>query len=277
MDGLIYYNIGLKCLARLAVSVSTAVRRFNGDITILADGNGYDECRAIANMFGVKIVYSRFDTPDGKNVALLNKTRLNEASPYENTLFIDSDTLILKDFSECFKLFDQHEFIVPQFSNWRSDGRRYRKRIAGWNGIIDDKYIADAFKEKSAVNIGFYGWRKDAKIFDNWYNITLKNRESFIPDEIACQILLPHYEHCIVGKEYNTSCKHDILTDEAKTLHFHGRKHCRIEEGKYIYHSDMWYNEYDKLKKNEFIKHIAQYDRMLCKNIASHEDINNVK
>jgi len=271
MEGLIYYNIGTKCLVRLAVSVSTAIRNFKGDITILADGDCFDKCFKIAKEFKVLIKNPRSDDFIGKNFALLNKCRLHQITPYSKTLFVDTDTLIMQDFSECFKILDDYEFIVPQFCTWKSMDGHYRRRIDLWKGFVSDELMEHAFDESAAVNIGFYGWRAGAKIFDEWFNTALKNRQSFIPDEIACQILLPHYNHLILGSEYNTSCKHEALTEKTKTLHYHGRKHCRVENGQFLFHSDLWYQEFEKIRHLPCVYENIQFDRHLLKYLPEYE------
>lgn len=271
MEGLIYYNIGLKCLTRLAVSVSTAIRHFKGEITILADGDCLPQCQQIGKQFNVKVQAVSSDDFIGHNFALLNKCRLHRVTPYQKTLFVDSDTIILRDFSECFKMLDEYEFIVPQFCTWKSRGGHYRHRIELWKGFVSDELMACAFDEPAAVNIGFYGWRTGAKIFDEWFNTALKNRMSFIPDEIACQILLPHYNHLILGSEYNTSCKYEQVTEQTRTLHFHGRKHCRLENGQYLYQANRWYDEFNKVRDIPCVKDNIEHDNQLRKYLPEYD------
>ncbi len=271
MDGLIYYNIGFKCLVRLAVSIATAIQKFRGDITILADGDCYGKCLQIARQFGVSIKAVSSDDFIGHNLALLNKCRLHRITPYQKTIFVDSDTIILQDFSDCFNLLDKYEFMVPQFCDWTSDGMRYKPRIECWRGFVSPELMAHAYDEKKAVNIGFYCWRSGATLFNDWFNTALKNRMSFIPDEIACQILLPNHNHYVLGSEYNTSCKHEPLTGKTRILHFHGRKHCRIENGVYLYHSDLWYREFDKIRNLLCVAENIEYDNNLCKYLPEHD------
>lgn len=275
MEGLIYYNIGLKCLVRLCVSISTLVRYFYRPVFILSDPGCYEECAEIADHFGVGIIKSKFETSEGKNLPFLNKCRINNQVELDKTLFLDSDTIVLQDFSECFNLLDEYEFITSQFANWKSSDRHYSRRIENWRTKIDDSYIDHAYDEEKAVNIGFYGWTNKAEIFDKWFALALCNRDSFIPDEIACQILLPWVSHLVIDSMYNTSCKHELLTDKSKVLHFHGRKHCRIENDKYLYHSDMWYKEFDKIRDLSFVKKHIKNDRQLVKNLPLHDKIKN--
>jgi lipopolysaccharide biosynthesis glycosyltransferase len=215
--------------------------------------------------------FKAFDEDREKNWVLLNKCRLHEKTPYEKTLFLDSDTIVLKDISEAFQHLNESEFVVSQFSNWLTSGKRYRKRINAWEGKIPEEAIKGAYKEPKAINTGFYGWRKGAKIFEKWHDTAKLNRQGFIPDELACQIILPNYDYKILSSEYNTSCRHEPITDKARTIHYHGKKHCRILDGQYLNHSDLWYKAFDKIKHLPFVKENIQHDRMLVKNLGKHE------
>lgn len=279
MDGIIYYNAGLKCLTRLAVSLYTLCNNYSGKICIICDDISAEYCEKISNIFSniTVVVKYEFDKNPGKNETLLNKCRINIASPFDRTIFIDSDTIILKDISDCFNYLNESEFIVAQFSNWKPCDNPYRKRIKGWESIIGKDEVLLTLKQQKSVNTGLYGWVKGAKIFDEWFNLACKNREGFIPDEIACQILLNRYSHQVISSQYNVSCKHEKITDEAKIIHFHGKKHCRIDNGKYLYNSDLWYRYFDAIRHYPIIEEITKFDRFLCKYLILHDRMKNAK
>ena len=270
MEGIIYYNIGHKCLVRLAVSIYSLRKVYKGNVTILADEEGYGGCSKIARHFGTDIKKASFVIDSGRNVALLNKCRINQITPYDKSIFVDSDTLIFKDFSECFKTLDNYEFLVPQFCNWKTNSRRIRKRIMAWQNKVYRQLIDRSLEQPHAINIGFYAFQKDAKIFDHWYGTAIKNRDSFIPDEIACQILVGSVNHFILPSTYNTSCKHEFITPESKMVHYHGRKHCRLEDGRYVFNSKLWYDAFDKLRGNDFIEDNIYLDKMLRSYLPHH-------
>lgn len=275
MEGVIYYNVGHKCLVRLSVSILTLRKHYTGPVTILSGNEGFEECKKIADYFNVDILLADFDSDREKNWVLLNKCRLHEKTPYEKTIFIDSDTVVLKDFSDVFDRLDRTDFVVTQFANWETAGRHYRKRLKRWKDKVSPLTYKGIFTEKRAVNIGFYGWAKGAEIFSDWYTLAKTGREGFIPDEMACQILLPGYQieqdYDIIDSRYNTSCKFEKVTEDIKILHFHGRKHCRIEDGKYLYNSDFWYKYFDEIKDKDIVATNIQYDRMLLKNLHKRE------
>ena len=263
MDGIVFYNAGRKCIVRLAVSISTLVKHCSSPIAILSDSDGYDQCSRVAQSFGVRVIPANFERDTNKNWVLLNKCRLHQVTPYDRTLFFDSDTIFLSNVVDAFSYLDDHEFIVTQFANWLTKGRHYRKRIENWRGILSDEVVDRAYTEQRAINTGFYGWRKGAKIFDTWYDTTKLNRTTFIPDEIACQILLPGYDYKIIDDRYNYSCRLTKIIKGVKVLHYHGRKHCRLSDDKYVFNSDRWYSEFDKVRQLPVIEDNIQYDKQL--------------
>jgi len=269
--GVIYYNVGKGALVRLAVSLSTCIRHYPKErITILSDYDGYDECKKMANHFGVNLKIIELEKLSKKQV-LLNKCLAHTYSPYNNTIFIDADTIVLNEFEELHDEADKHEFVVPQFSDWTTKRRTIRRRIKEWKPIFPDM-IKEALQERPSINVGVFAFRKDSELMKVWFDYAKHGTEMFIPDEQCCHILLPKFKNSIVSHDYNTSCKFDEITEETKILHFHGRKHCRLDDkGNYVFNSDKWYEEFDKIKELNFIKDNIQHDRQLRKFLPRRE------
>jgi len=263
--GLIYYNVGKGALVRLAVSLSTCVNHYPKEkITILSDYGGYDECKKIAKHFGVNIKIIDLEKLNRKEI-LLNKCLAHTYTPYENTIFIDSDTIVLKSFDELHDAADKNEFVVTQFSDWTNQRSVIKKRILEFREIFPDM-MDEALEPRASINVGVYAFKKDSELMKHWFDYAKHGTDMFIPDEQSCHLLLPKYKNSIVSNDYNTSCKYDKVTKKTKILHFHGRKHCRLDkDGKYIFNSDKWYAEFDKIKELDFIKDNIEFDRQLRK------------
>lgn len=262
-NGIIYYNYGSKCAVRLLVSIESLKKFYSGDITIISDGQESDNiCSVIAKSTGCKMLSMKNSgVPNGKNYALLVRTRLNLFTPYDWTVYLDADTLVTGNISE---LFDQSApFVATQFCRWKTSGRKISGRIEGFRKVCPE-LVDPALKFGPAVNCGVWAFKKNASIFNDWYRTAIKNVDSFIPDEVACQLLLPKHNHRIVDCRYNYSCKYgpEDITDY-RIIHYHGRKHCR-EGNKYM--SGLWLAAYDEvIRKN--IANVADWtpsgDRML--------------
>lgn len=263
--GVIYYNVGKGAIVRLAVSLLTCVRHYSSkQITILSDYEGYDDCKEMAKYFGVNIKLIELEKLDKKEV-LLNKCLAHTYTPYDNTIFIDADTLILNSFDELHDAADKDEFVVTQFSDWTTKRSVIRKRIKEWKSIFPEM-VEPALQERPSVNVGVYAFKKDSELMNAWFDYAKHGTHMFIPDEQCCHLLLPKFKNRIVSNDYNTSCKYDKITNNTKILHFHGRKHCRLdEEGNYVFNSDKWYFEFDKIKDLNFMKNNIQHDRQLRK------------
>jgi len=265
--GVIYYNVGKGALVRLAVSLATCVNHYPKDkITILADYEGYNECKKIAKHFGVNLKIIELEKLDKKEV-LLNKCLAHTYTPYDNTIFIDSDTIVLGSFDELHDEAEKHEFVTTQFSDWLTTRGVIKKRIKEWKPIFPDM-IGEALKERPSVNVGVFAFRRDSEFMKVWFDYAKHGTHMFIPDEQCCHLLIPKFKNSIVSHDYNSSCKYDEITDSTKILHFHGRKHCRVDEdGTYKFNSDKWYAEFDKIRELDFVKDNIQHDRQLRKHL----------
>jgi len=266
-QGVIYYNFGKGCLVRLATSISSLRRSYDGAVTILCDKESTVECGKIAEYFKTDIKEVDF-TAKNRNGVLFNKTFLNEYTPHQITVFLDADTLIIKDFHRLLNAAEENEFVATQFADWTPKTSIIEKRIKEWKDIIS---VNKALEYPKAINTGVFSFHKDSTLMKNWYDLAIKGEKFFIPDEISCQIMLPLYKHIVMDASYNTSCKFGSINRRTKIIHFHGNKHCRIENGVYLYHSDLWYKEFDLIKHLDFVKDNIQFDKKLMENIGVHK------
>jgi lipopolysaccharide biosynthesis glycosyltransferase len=266
-DGVIYYNYGSKCAVRLLVSIVSLKKYYSGPIVIISDGEeSHKICSVISDGTEcgiVKLNNGDSGVSDGVNYPLIVRTRLNLFSPFEWSVYLDADTLITGDISELFN--KSKSFVSTQMCRWKANGKKIATRIKSWSSVCPE-YIKSALEFDKAINCGVYAFRRNAPLFNEWYKLTIKNRNSFIPDEVACQILLHKYDHRVVDCRYNYSCKYGPpdITDY-RVVHYHGRKHCRLGD-KYM--AKLWVSAYDDVIINNIadIKKWTPYgDRMLSR------------
>jgi hypothetical protein len=93
---------------------------------------------------------------------LVTKMSLYRHTPYDLSLFIDADTLVIKPIDIIWKKMAKHKFAVYNFAGWTSRGGMIRSRIMGFKGICDKKLIEDAINYGPAVNTGIFAFWKDA-------------------------------------------------------------------------------------------------------------------
>ena len=256
--GVVYWNGGTKLLVRLYVSLISIREVYNGNLTVILN---YD----VPNEFDEILKENGFDTirirmPDheaGKHKsALLGKTIINKHTPYDTTVLIDCDTLVLREFEEMFTWADQHSFVVTQFSNWGTARGRIAKRIRQWGpepdglGILAQEDINAALEYGKGINVGVYSFKKDATIFDDWHDLAQRGMNTFIPDEVSCQILLPKHKHFCAPQQFNSSCKYSKVTEDTKIIHYHGRKHASVDKTRNTGTAGMWIDKYRQLIRN---------------------------
>lgn len=242
--GVIYYNHGTGAAVRLLVSLASLRQHYTGPVMILSDGeDSHVLCRKIAAEFDAEMQEWTPDIPPGRHTTYLAKTLYHTASPYEVTVCLDNDTLIVGRIDELFDFAATSGFAVAQLARWRSDGSTIGRRVRGWSEWLPD-WIEPALRFGPAINCGVIAFHKDASLLREWCRCALPGRETFIPDEVCCQILLHRHPHTILHGRWNRSCKHDdpALAD-TRIIHYHGRKHCRSG---LPYHAARWVAAFDE-------------------------------
>ena len=259
--GIVYYNTGEKMAVRLAVSLHTLRKLYRGPITILSEGEpSHAFCEPLAAKHGCWLKKTVFNGTSGKNTTYLNACLVGNHTPYETTIWLDSDTICLRPFTELFEAAEKYEFAIAQFSTWKTQkkGGGHTKiggRIECWRGILPDHWIDRALAFGPAINCGVFAFRKDSALIRDWHRLASQGQfKSFIPDEVCCQIMLaqPEYPNKIMPQHFNCSTKYsDPTADNVRIVHHHGRKHCRFEDGEPKFHSELWYRELDEIMKHD--------------------------
>jgi len=226
----------------------------------------------VANKLAVDVL--GVEMPDtGKNKAMLNRTLLHTVTPYEVTLNIDADTIIKRNPSRMFGWAKEFEFVVCNFCDWTSKSGKMQKRIR--EILTDNSALKDAYEFGPALNCGVYSFTKNSEWMDNWYKLASPHRQVFICDEKTCQAYINKYPHFIADQRFNCSSVHAEINDSTHIIHFHGKKHCRVDGDKYRYNSDIWYDYFDEIRENDFIVNNIQHDRQLRNNLSKHDALTN--
>ena len=222
--GIVLFNRGTNCLVRMVVCLHSLRKWWSGPVTVYLEG-GHPEpfLRALRGL-GVEIVA----VPASPAGNFVRKIETASQSPYDRTLWLDSDTLICGSIDELFDALDHHELVAPHFAGWSSDGKTIRSRVMQYQGLCPDEWLADAVKPHPAVNGGVFAFRKAASILKPWIELSRKGDSVVrLSDEVALQVLLPRFSVGILPCKYNVSVKFPREADDARIIHFHGRKHVR--------------------------------------------------
>jgi hypothetical protein len=257
---------------RLAVSIHALRRFYRGPITILSEG---DDSHAftypIAERFDCNVQNTIFNGTEGKNTTYLNACLVGDHTPYETTIWLDSDTLPQRPFTELFDAAERFEFAIAQFATWKTHGKRIGKRIEAWRGILPDHWLKRAFDFGPAINCGVFAFHQRSALIRDWHGLALQGQKTFIPDEVCCQIMLaqPEYPNKIMPQEFNCSTKYaDPTADNVRIIHHHGSKHARFHDGKPQYDSQVWWEIFDEIRDFSVVQDYIRTDPKVRRDIG---------
>lgn len=222
-SGVIYYNKGYSCIPRLIVCINSLRKHYNGNITLFQDGDhDTDLIKDLQKTFGVNIIY---DT-NPSTVTLVRKIEISAKSPYDYTALIDADMLAVGKIDELLDAAKHYDFVATNFAEWKSNGGTIRGRIMRFKKDYP-QYMEAAINFGPAINTGSYAFPKNSPFFKEWLEVAKvgERMHTWIPDEVACQVLLPRYKTHVLPTKFNVSVNYDPDTKDKRLLHFHGRKH----------------------------------------------------
>lgn len=261
-NGIIYYNVGRKMLVRFEISLFSLRQVYKGPVMLLIDGEGKEECIKLANRYNCNYIDVGYTYKIPHSI-YLNACLSHIHTPYDNTIWLDSDTIILKSFDELFPLISERGFVIAQFANWVSNGKFIKSRILTWSDIYPE-LMESALNFGPAINCGVFGFSKNSSFMKDWYSLAIKGSKNFIPDEVCCQIMLHKYPHQIIDKKYNLSCMYGVIDDDTRIVHFHGSKHCCLTgRKKLMYNGNLWFKYFNQLSSSQIIKDNIQFDKYL--------------
>lgn len=200
--GFVYVATGPRYLAE-AIQAVQSLRRHNPDtrVCLVADAlppNGlFDDVIRLENP-----TYSFAD-----------KLAMDRA-PYDQVIYLDTDTLILADIRDLFDLLDHHDVAAKH------------EVYPGWD--YDALGVPRCFPE---FNLGMIAFRRSAaalSFFANWhqtYNRLRAQSERFVTDQPSFRIALYHStaRHCTIPTEYHLQADFGgFMYWEVKVIHSHG-------------------------------------------------------
>lgn len=233
--GIVYFSLGTKHVARLAVSLLSLRKVYSGNICVLNAGgdNGIVEritrdARIGADMRHISIARYR------RHSAYVAKASLWRESPYEATLYLDADTIVARNPSQLLdwcSADDMPGFVVTRFAQWTTQGSIVSGRIRQWESV-DPQLVAKSLDAPhAAINTGVVAWsrQKAGAVLRAWEQLSREGWRCSFTDELAAQLLIRQYKHTLVADMYNCSPIYGQCKDNAVIWHMHGGKSTRPE------------------------------------------------
>lgn len=184
--GFVYVATGKKYLDEAIFSVAH-LKKHHPDVPIAVYTDEPDYIKAKSSDFDHIIVV---DKPffSWRDKLLMRNT------PFEKTIFVDTDTLCIMPMYELFDLLDNFEMLI-------------NSNAEGYQNQIDNKYTNSAFPE---FNTGLICFRKsllmEKKFFERWEELYVKYESIKLPeDQVSFRVLISTglIKYCWIPAAYN--------------------------------------------------------------------------
>ena len=227
-QGVIYYLVGHKRSAVAAVSLHALRKVYAGNLAIMTIEEKQLDRDALAlagdKRLGAELIYVPLCKTE-KHAINTTKSALYKYSPFEQTVFIDADTIPVGTFEAVWP--QQEEIVLTTFANWHTAGRTISKRIEWWREIVPDQVTSTIKAAIPAINTGVFGFHRHTAMLGPWHDLCVKGSKTFIADEISAQILFRHFKHRLVDDRFNCSPQFGLHKNDVRIWHCHGGKHLR--------------------------------------------------
>ena len=134
------------------------------------------------------------------------KAAIGQISPYNSTVYLDCDTLVVGDITPLFLPPDDRRIRVTQHCDWTTDHIQIRHRLwqLAHRGIAHpDRMRALMAKAMPAINTGVFAVTRQSAVLREWQETTPAIERLFIHDELALQLLLPDHPYDLVDDRWN--------------------------------------------------------------------------
>ena len=224
--GVVYLLQGMGIAERLAVSLWSLRKHYSGDVTVLVGGlKEQTLVRSMSRDFKCNSLLFDPVALDVRNAPLLTKTLIPRLTPFDDTVFLDADTLITGSIDELFG----HDLTLTQYSYRTTHCKLPKKWIRSWLGVdaeIDELVHKQIEVERPFINSGIFAFLKGNPQLDRWRLITFRNRRGWGIDQTAMQLLTSELNHRVLDERFNRCPKWGRAFDDVRIWHFHGRCHC---------------------------------------------------
>lgn len=244
--GVCYFNHNSAHCARLVASLHSLRKHYGGPATILDTGHsgGIVERIAADRRLEVEVKQIAF-VQRRKNSCYCMKASLWRDSPYDATLFLDSDTIVARPIDTLIEIACDRAlpgFGVTRFGDWLTTGNIVRGRIERWASVFYDGIGAADLVRASldaphpAINTGVVLMRPSAKggktTLEAWERLTHAGCRLPWTDELAAQLLIRDRPHVLLSAKFNASPIYYRGSDPAVIWHGHGGKHMTRADGR---------------------------------------------
>ncbi len=168
--GYVYAVCGAESFLQEAVTSATSLKRVDDEahVTLITTPSLAGQGRTAAPFDHV--VEAGDETVDGRDVdwqtgLSFKAATIYEYSPYERTLFLDSDTYFIGDSRPLFRLLDYYELCLPKTGGYGNPYRQEGKEVFGYSSYNSGVILFRKCNPNAAL---FAAWRKAFETGEFW-------------------------------------------------------------------------------------------------------------
>jgi hypothetical protein len=235
--GILYQLSGLWTAELCVISLYSLRKHYAGPITLFVTDDCLEVADAVRQDKRLRVDLQRTELPrGGRRPHWVAKTFTYIQTPYDYSLYIDSDTIVLADPSCLFghlvlpkcadlRILDDHQY--PK--SVRAQFRKFREHGPVMSGMIDRCYKANRY----VVNNGVFGFAKDHPLLYELHHLCIGLRDEQMHDEIAMQLCLPRYDDVRwVEGQWNALVAYEKQWDDRKIAHYHHKYYAKLKRGR---------------------------------------------
>lgn len=189
--GVIYYATNKESYVDQALMAARSVKETSPNIEVAVFTNLEEYAAKIGAGVFDKILHLNPQT-ESKELLFLDKLLTIQASPFDHTLYLDSDTYVFDDLNDMFRLLERFQIVITHGYN-----RRLRDLAA--RGLVEDhkKRKRDVLGSAcptafAPVQGGFLLYRKNDPAVQNWIVETIEQhrQDDFYDDQVTWRKML---------------------------------------------------------------------------------------
>ena len=231
--GVLYYVTGDRHWCVLTVSLMSLRKFYNGPVALIIGDDGgekiYDYISQDARLAPIIPVDIRDEQESyGRNTGYMTKPKMIRVSPFDSTVFLDADTVVVRDIEPLF-IEPEGQVRLTSFGTWTTQQRKVVGRLKKWRDVdpyMVDKLIGTPYPALNTGVIAFGSGSRSMEFGMEW-EVTTEMNPSFIADEIAAQLIFLRHKVQVLDDRWNCSPIYGANKDEVYIWHMHGKKHLR--------------------------------------------------
>jgi hypothetical protein len=233
-SGVLYLSLGYKHLSDLVLSVESLREHYSGLVAVATspDDPAIRHLEVLCDTFGASLLRTVDCDPSSWDAIAEAKTTLPSLTPFDRTVYLDSDTVVCGDVTPIFPV--GGETVLTGWRSWSTGGMRVKLAVRRWRPYCEELVDRVLWEPRPYVNTGVMGWGPGSIEFARDWHRVIKLRDNGKCDEMAAELVFLDHDVRWEWDRYNYSVffSHPRLTrDNVCVYHFHRLRGWRHPDG----------------------------------------------